>query len=33
MNQDYSDEEMCAILKEYLQFHEKYSKIYDKMIV
>ena len=33
MNQNNSDEDMCSILKEYLQFHEKYSKIYDKMIV
>ena len=33
MDQNYEDEDMCYILKEYLQFHEKYSKIYDKMIV
>ena len=30
---NYSDEPMCFILKEYLKFHHKYLKIYDKMIV
>ena len=30
---NYSDEPMCFILKEYLKFHHKYQKIYDKMIV
>ena len=29
MDQNNSDEDMCYILKEYLQFHEKYSKIYE----
>ena len=33
MNKDYNEDDLCYIFKQYLSFHNKYSEIYDKMIV
>ena len=33
MNNNYNEDDLCYIFKKYLHFHNKYSEIYDKMIV
>ena len=30
---NYNEDDLCYIFKKYLHFHNKYSEIYDKMIV